>query len=42
MNSDNAASKAFDGRACTVRELLDKSKFAIDFFQREYAWRDRH
>jgi hypothetical protein len=39
LNSDPL--KAFDGRACTVRELLDKAKFAIDFFQREYAWQER-
>ena len=33
--------KAIDGRARTVRELLDKSKYAIDFYQREYAWQER-
>lgn len=27
-----------DGRARTVRELLDNAKFHIDFYQREYAW----
>ena len=30
-----------DGRARTVRELLDKAKYAIDFYQREYAWKER-
>ena len=33
--------KAIDGRARTVRELLDKAKYAIDFYQREYAWHER-
>jgi hypothetical protein len=32
--------KAIDGRARTVRELLDKAKYAIDFYQREYAWQE--
>ena len=30
-----------DGQARTVRELLDKAKYAIDFYQREYAWKER-
>jgi hypothetical protein len=29
--------KAIEGRARTVRELLDTAKYAIDSFQREYA-----
>lgn len=33
--------KSIDGRARTVRELLDKTKYAIDFYQREYAWQER-
>ncbi len=33
--------KTIDGRARTVRELLDKAKYAIDFYQREYAWKER-
>ncbi len=33
--------KAIEGRARTVRELLDKSKYTIDFYQREYAWQER-
>ena len=33
--------KTIDGRARTVRELLDKAKYAIDFYQREYAWQER-
>lgn len=33
--------KAIDGRARTVREMLDKTKYAIDFYQREYAWQER-
>lgn len=31
-----------DGRARTVRELLDKARYTIDFYQREYAWKERH
>lgn len=34
-------SKTIDGRARTVRELLDKAKYSIDFYQREYAWQER-
>ena len=30
-----------DGRARTVRELLDSAKYTIDFYQREYAWQER-
>ncbi|KAA6183723.1 DUF4268 domain-containing protein [Thiohalocapsa marina] len=33
--------RAIDGRARTIRELLDKAKYAIDFYQREYAWQER-
>ena len=33
--------KSIDGRARTVRELLDKAKYTIDFYQREYAWKER-
>ena len=33
--------KTIDGRARTVRELLDKTKYSIDFYQREYAWQER-
>ena len=33
--------KRIEGRAKTVRELMDRSKFAIDFYQREYAWKER-
>jgi uncharacterized protein with ParB-like and HNH nuclease domain len=35
------STKSIDGHARTVRELLDKSKYAIDFYQREYAWQER-
>ena len=41
MNLPNSQAKKIDGRARTVRELLDKAKFAIDFYQREYAWHER-
>ena len=33
--------KTIDGHARTVRELLDKAKYSIDFYQREYAWQER-
>jgi hypothetical protein len=29
--------KRIDGRARTVRELLDGARYTIDFYQREYA-----
>ena len=35
------APKSIDGHARTVRELLDKTKYDIDFYQREYAWQER-
>ena len=33
--------KRIDGRARTVRELLDGARYTIDFYQREYAWQER-
>ncbi|WPL19048.1 hypothetical protein Thiowin_04152 [Thiorhodovibrio winogradskyi] len=33
--------KSIEARARTVRELLDKAKYAIDFYQREYGWQER-
>ena len=33
--------KSIDGRAKSIRELLDGAKFTIDFYQREYAWQER-
>ncbi|MCY4511762.1 MAG: DUF262 domain-containing protein [Acidobacteria bacterium] len=41
MTRAQAQAKTIDGRARTVRELLDKAKYAIDFYQREYAWQER-
>ena len=41
MTTAEAQEKTIDGRARTVRELLDKAKYAIDFYQREYAWQER-
>ena len=41
MTTAEAQTKTIDGRARTVRELLDKAKYAIDFYQREYAWQER-
>jgi len=33
--------KSIEGRAKTVRELMDGAKYTIDFYQREYAWQER-
>lgn len=33
--------KKIEGRARTIRELLNASKYTIDFYQREYAWQER-
>lgn len=33
--------KRIEGRARTVRELLDSTKYTVDFYQREYAWQER-
>ena len=41
MTTADPQAKTIDGRARTVRELLDKAKYAIDFYQREYAWQER-
>ena len=41
MNTAELPVKTIDGHARTVRELLDKAKYAIDFYQREYAWQER-
>ena len=41
MTTNELPAKTIDGRARTVRELLDKAKYAIDFYQREYAWQER-
>jgi hypothetical protein len=41
VTTNNAQAKTIDGRARTVREMLDKAKYAIDFYQREYAWQER-
>ena len=35
MTTTEAQAQTIDGRARTVRELLDKAKYAIDFYQRE-------
>lgn len=34
--------KRIDGRAKTLGELLAGARFSIDFYQRAYAWEDRH
>lgn len=33
--------KKIEGRARSIRELLHAAKYAIDFYQREYAWGER-
>lgn len=33
--------KTIDGRARTLWDLLHRAKYAIDFYQREYAWKER-
>ena len=33
--------KQIEGRAKTIRELLEGAKYTIDFYQREYAWGER-
>ena len=33
--------KRIEGRARTIRELLNAAKYTIDFYQREYAWQER-
>ena len=33
--------KRIEGRARTIRELLNGSRYTIDFYQREYAWQER-
>ena len=33
--------KRIEGRAKTIREVLDTAKYDIDFYQREYAWEER-
>ena len=42
MAIDIGAVKRIDGQARTVRQLLDGARYTIDFYQREYAWQDRH
>ena len=31
-----------EGRTKTVRELLEKTKYQIDYYQREYRWEQKH
>lgn len=33
--------RRIDGKARTIRELLQKARYSIDFYQREYAWEQR-
>jgi len=39
--SESNINKRIEGRAKTIRELLDSAKYTIDFYQREYAWKER-
>lgn len=34
-------SRRIDGRARSVRELLDNARYTIDYYQRGYAWEER-
>lgn len=34
--------KKIDGRSKTVRELLEKVKYNIEYYQREYKWETDH
>ena len=40
--TDDDRVKRIDGQARTVRQLLDGARYTIDFYQREYAWQERH
>ena len=40
-NMPTTQAKTIDGRACTVRQLLANARYTIDFYQREYAWKER-
>ena len=40
-NMPATQAKTIDGRACTVRQLLANARYTIDFYQREYAWKER-
>ncbi len=39
--SANDRPRAVEARARTVRDLLHTARYRIDFYQREYAWRER-
>lgn len=41
MSGENTLPKRIEGSAKTVRELLDKGRYTIDFYQREYAWQEK-
>ena len=40
MMEDN--NKEIKAKNVTIRELMEKKKFRIDFFQREYKWQKKH
>ena len=41
VDKTKSPAKTIDGYARTVSQLLDKSKYSIDFYQREYRWQER-
>ena len=42
MGNDKNESREIRGDSCTIRQLLDGQKYAIDYYQREYKWKTKH
>lgn len=42
MTAGSRPSREIDGRARTVRELLAGRKYSVDYYQREYKWKQKH
>ncbi|MDP2796969.1 MAG: DUF262 domain-containing protein [Methanoregula sp.] len=42
MDNDKNESREIRGDSCTIRQLLDGQKYAIDYYQREYKWKTKH
>jgi len=42
VTAGNRPSREIDGRARTVRELLAGRKYSVDYYQREYKWKQKH
>ncbi len=41
MTADQRPSREIDGKGRTVRELLARRKYSIDYYQREYKWQTK-